>query len=1639
MSTFFKFPRILMVLIIALTSLCNSSFVYADDDIDNDDLSGVIASVASEHQFTVEGITVRTSANTDYEHGTIDDLMIGEFVKVEGNVDVTGLILATEVTFQKNESKKIKGVIEGIVSSSEFVVNGQYIFVTTDTEYKKGNLSDLALGRYLEVEGRRNIINRVRADEIKFKSKLDIAVVGYNVGGGGVKGPMAQALVTAYSFDGSLDPFLKPINSGFQNFIVGTGTTNISAQITGLILPSNPPYILEFTGVNPTIPTNPLTGTYDITTGQYPVIDVLRTVVTQQMINSGADLYATPLTTMAADLAILIASQDPIANVDSVISAAEFASAVDTATSMIVSTLGFGIDKSINVFTTPPLLDSSALNVLQQQNVTEYRMAVEALTAITYEMLQLAGDTAFTTNDVLASLTADLADGVIDGMASGVLVDAYPVASLDVLAQDPSTLPIPNVIPAQTVSDVKSIVITETVDTGNTAVNTILFQADSSPIVVKPAETSPDLDSDGVLNTADAFPTDPTESVDTDLDGIGNNADTDDDNDGVLDASDNFPLDTTEWIDTDLDGIGNNADTDDDNDGVLDAVDDFPLDPTRQLAIDQDGDGWPVGQDPDDNPLTGSAIPTFLYVDTDGDGLADTGGLAQDTDDDNDGVLDVNDVFPLDVTESRDLDLDGIGDNSDSDIDGDAVLNTVDAFPYDYTESIDTDGDGIGNNIDDDDDNDGLTDYVEIALTTDPLDFDTDNDGALDGFDALPLNPLERFDSDNDGIGNNSDNCGLTSNPSQTDTDVDGFGDVCDLDIDGDGVNNVADSFPLDLTEWSDLDGDGTGDNTDLDIDGDGVDNTIDVFPLDLTEWIDTDGDGIGNNADPDDDGDGVLDINDAFPLDPTLSVITDVDGDGWPVGQDTDDNNNLVPTIAYIDTDGDGLADNGGLAPDTDDDNDGVADLIDAFPLDATESSDLDGDLIGDNSDPDIDGDGVLNVNDAFPYDPTETIDTDGDGIGNNTDLDDDNDGTNDLQDVFPLNPNEWNDLDSDGIGDNSDPDIDGDGVFNASDVFPLDASETLDTDGDGVGNNSDDFPFDPSETLDTDLDGVGNNTDLDDDNDGLSDIDELTLGTDPLNNDTDGDGAIDSVDVFPLDPTEQFDRDGDGVGDNADLMPNDPTIGAAQPFTAVDLSSSYKRLTVGALPDPPRILGEISGERYDFDGAGQGYRAGRFEGHSYSYNLSSDELIITPDSSKKFYDFSYDFVPSAGMDWTIARLFGRIEGVVDPSDPTGDTIIITRFVSATLSRNGQPDYEYGTVWPENFSSLDTNVVGMSRMSFSGQNNDYRACPNGFTAPVVNPTDCSFAADGAGGFGWTKSFAPDLWVSAADGLPGELCVANGCRVSNQLYGVEASNAINGWSLIEVTPTNSNYRVANYAKFGMLSQQVVDNFITNYGNQRIEASEEVISEKWQLIENGPIQDRFLVTKTTSYNFNNALQREQLLGNINAGPLSVVSMPEELILTEESSLPIIPFTVAELTSSQWGMMVNFDPRNTYNWGRLTSDLVSFNADFTGTGQYVSAPFTWSIDVNGILNIIYANGNTVRIQKFEAYTAGFGLLIEAMAEGQHFASYEMSVSSDNTTTINSLTNQFLQNSFSLTDTDAYDQNGNFYDAVWPNLGF
>ena len=114
------------------------------------------------------------------------------------------------------------------------------------------------------------------------------------------------------------------------------------------------------------------------------------------------------------------------------------------------------------------------------------------------------------------------------------------------------------------------------------------------------------------------------------------------------------------------------------------------------------------------------------------------------TDQDGDEVLDRDDKFPFDHTETTDTDGDGVG-------------NVSDAFPNSADEQLDFDGDGIGNNADSDDDNDGTLD-VDDDFPFDNSEFkDSDRDGIGDTTDDFVFEASEFKDYDGDGIGNNAD------------------------------------------------------------------------------------------------------------------------------------------------------------------------------------------------------------------------------------------------------------------------------------------------------------------------------------------------------------------------------------------------------------------------------------------------------------------------------------------------------------------------------------------------------------------------------------------------------------------------------------------------------------------------------------------------------------------------------------------------------------------------------------------------------------------------------------------------------------------------------------------------------------------
>lgn len=210
------------------------------------------------------------------------------------------------------------------------------------------------------------------------------------------------------------------------------------------------------------------------------------------------------------------------------------------------------------------------------------------------------------------------------------------------------------------------------------------------------------------------------------------------------------------------------------------------------------------------------------------------------------------------------------------------------------------------------------------------------------------------------------------------------------------------------------------GEDAFLDFDGDSIPNVYDEIPgIDVTDWIDTNGDGINDNFDQDLDG-----------------IINELDLDS---------------------------------------DNDGVADVVESYGVDAN------GDGIIDNFvDANADGlsDNAANTNSVNGI---GSPDLDDDGIPNYLDLDSDNDGIPDIIEVGGTDANNDGKVDS-----FSDNDYNGfhnnyEGVSNAL------LKSGSDNNNDGIA--------DSWNTKNQDLTGRPNPYDLDSDGDGITDAEESGL----------------------------------------------------------------------------------------------------------------------------------------------------------------------------------------------------------------------------------------------------------------------------------------------------------------------------------------------------------------------------------------------------------------------------------------------------------------------------------------------------------------------------------------------------------------
>lgn len=185
---------------------------------------------------------------------------------------------------------------------------------------------------------------------------------------------------------------------------------------------------------------------------------------------------------------------------------------------------------------------------------------------------------------------------------------------------------------------------------------------------------------------------------------------------------------------------------------------------------------------------------------------------------------------------------------------------------------------------------------------------------------------------------------------------------------------------------------------------------------------------------------------------------------------------------VGCLDSDGDGWSDA--------DVHWNLTQGADAFPENASEHRDLDGDGVGDVADDDMDGDGALDTADVWPEDPGIWSDWDGDGYADQ--------GQHELSDNCPnaagssrIRLKGCSDIDGDLIPDQYDDDADGDGIRNEMERSASSGTVLYD-------------PYNAQSTpLDTDQDTIPDVLDDDNDNDGWPDDVEFDRGSDPFDGD--------------------------------------------------------------------------------------------------------------------------------------------------------------------------------------------------------------------------------------------------------------------------------------------------------------------------------------------------------------------------------------------------------------------------------------------------------------------------------------------------------------------------------------------------------
>lgn len=139
------------------------------NQVDEFEVEGYVTQVLGAGNFFISNTQVETTGNTEFRGGTIDEIVVGAKLSVEGRWE-NGVLLAKHIKF--HESVRLEGNIETIGTNSFTLTGlpGITVTVNSQTELNNTSLAGLSSGDHVRVRGRLSGTNSMLATRVDLRS-----------------------------------------------------------------------------------------------------------------------------------------------------------------------------------------------------------------------------------------------------------------------------------------------------------------------------------------------------------------------------------------------------------------------------------------------------------------------------------------------------------------------------------------------------------------------------------------------------------------------------------------------------------------------------------------------------------------------------------------------------------------------------------------------------------------------------------------------------------------------------------------------------------------------------------------------------------------------------------------------------------------------------------------------------------------------------------------------------------------------------------------------------------------------------------------------------------------------------------------------------------------------------------------------------------------------------------------------------------------------------------------------------------------------------------------------------------------------------------------------------------------------------